>query len=1100
MLKEKLPSLVFTILLAGSVISANAGLFSSTSVPPQRLRCEYLENPLGIDVEKPRLSWIIDDCRLPNADLKSEIINLKSKMPRDIRQTAYQILVASSLDLLAKNSGDLWDSGKVESDKTSQIEYAGKLLQSRQQCYWKIKVWTSSIQNPKSRASEWSNSASWEMGLLKAKDWKARWIEAVCSKTADNDSLVDAKWIWHPEPGVNLRKTAPTGERFFRRHVTVPSGSKPKSATLIITVDDQYTLFINGKEAGKMEEKDGWRRPKRYDVTSMLVEGDNILALATKNIENAAGVCAKLILQFPDKEQITIVSDKQWKAGNQTVNGWNSAGFDDKAWKNAAEIVPVGKGVWGEIELASASSAVPILRKTVKLADKPIARARLYATALGLYQMNINGQRVGDILFAPEWTDYHKRIRYQTYDVTSMLKKGDNVLAGLIGHGWYSGHIGNGNYRHYGKIPALFAQLEVTYADDTVERVVTDDTWKINASPILASDFMLGENYDARRKINGWDEPGLDDSSWKNAMVREETPVPFESQVMEPVRRICEIKPRTITEPKPGCWTFDLGQNMVGYLRLKVSAPAGTKLTIRHAEMLNPDGTIYTINLRAATSIDTYTCKGAGVEIYQPYFTFHGFRYVEITGLPGKPTLDTITGVVVASDAPRTSEFACSDSRINQLYSNIIWGQRGNYLSIPTDCPQRDERLGWMGDAQVFVRTATYNADVAAFFTKWLVDVDDAQTPDGAFTDVSPRAGSGHGTPAWADAGVICPWTIYHVYGDARLLEKHYPSMVKWIEWCRTHSKDLIREEKKDRGGDYGDWLSIGADTPKDLIGTAYFAYSTRLVAKAAKALGKTDDAAKYEQLFQNIKAAFNKKYVAVDGRIKGNTQCCYIMALKFDLLSDDMRTKAVQYLIEDITGKNDHLSTGFVGVSYLLPVLTQAGKLDTVFKLFLQDTFPSWLFSVKHGATTIWERWDGWTPEKGFQDPGMNSFNHYSLGSCGEWMFSTLAGIDTDGPGFKKLVIRPTPGNGITWAKASYDSINGKIATSWKTNGNTFSLDVVIPPNTTAAVHVPVKDAGAVKESGVSAAKSKGVQFLRMDNGAAVYAVGSGSYSFTAN
>ena len=449
----------------------------------------------------------------------------------------------------------------------------------------------------------------------------------------------------------------------------------------------------------------------------------------------------------------------------------------------------------------------------------------------------------------------------------------------------------------------------------------------------------------------------------------------------------------------------------------------------------------------------------------------------------------------MASDTPRAGGFACSDPRVNQLYSNIVWGQRGNYLSVPTDCPQRNERLGWMGDAQVFVRTATYNADVAAFFTQWLVDVEDAQTKEGAYTDVSPRVGSAHGTPAWADAGVICPWTLYQVYGDVRQLEQHYPAMVRWIEWCRAHSLDLIRV--KDRGGDYGDWLSIGANTPKDLIGTAYFAYSTRLVAQAAKALGKPGDAAKYEQLFADIKASFNRKYVGADGRIQGNTQCVYAMALKFGLLTDELREKAAQYLEEDIAAKQDHLSTGFVGVSYLLPVLTQAGREATAYKLFLQDTFPSWLFSVKQGATTIWERWDGWTPEKGFQNPGMNSFNHYSLGSCGEWMFSSLAGIETDGPGFRNLILRPTVGPGINWVKASYDSINGRIESQWSVEGGKLTLAVTVPINTAATVYVPAKDAAAVTESGQPAGRAVGVKFLRMEKGCAVYALGSGAYQF---
>ena len=1086
MLKQERRLAIFAALVC-STLSALAG-----SVTPRKLRCEYLNDPLGIDADKPRLGWILDDGRTADADAKA-------KVPRGLGQSAYEVRVASSVALLAKDTGDLWDSGKVQSDSTAFIVYAGKPLQSRQACFWKVKVYDQA-----GKDCGWSAVAKWEMGLLKADDWKAKWIEAADDKTADSESLSGANWIWFPEPNADLNRAAPAGDRFFRSHLTVPAGAKPKSAVLIVSVDDEYTLFVNGKEAGKMEEKDGWRRPKRYDLAPLLGEGENVIALATKNRESAAGVCAKLFLQYADKDPQVLVTDKQWKVGNQSADGWTSAAFNDGAWKAAVEIAPFGKGIWGDIESSDNQKPVPILRKAIKLADKPIAGARLYATALGLYQMNINGQRVGDILFAPEWTDYRKRIRYNVYDVTPLMRKGDNALAGLVGHGWYSGHIGNGNYRLYGRVPALFAQLEVTYADGTRETIATDESWKTTASPILSSDFMLGENYDARAEVKGWDEPGLDDKAWKNASVRQEAVVPFEGEVTQPPRKVGEIQPKNVTEPKPGCWTFDLGQNMVGYVRLKVSAPAGTKVTIRHAEMLNPDGTIYTTNLRGAPSIDTYICKGGAEEVFQPHFTFHGFRYVEVAGLSGKPGNDAVTGLVISSDTPKASEFACSDSRINQLYSNICWGQRGNYLSIPTDCPQRDERLGWMGDAQVFVRTATYNADVAAFFSKWLVDVDDAQTPEGAFTDVSPRAGSGDGTPAWADAGVICPWTIYHVYGDARLLARHYPSMVKWVEYCRVHSTNLVRE--KERGSDYGDWLSIGADTPKDLIGTAYFAYTARLVARAAKALGKAEDEAKYEQLFQDIKAAFNKKYVAADGRIAGNTQCGYVMALKFDLLSDEQRAKAAEHLVQDIAAKRDHLSTGFVGVSYLLPVLTQVEKMDAVYKLFLQDTFPSWLFSVKHGATTIWERWDGWTPDKGFQDPGMNSFNHYSLGSCGEWMFSSLAGIDTDGPGFKKLVIRPMPpalgkadGNkGITWTKAAYDSINGRIATAWKLEGEKLDLDVAIPPNTTATVYVPAKDAAAVSEGGKPAAQADGVKFLRMDNGAAVFAVGSGVYRFS--
>ena len=796
----------------------------------------------------------------------------------------------------------------------------------------------------------------------------------------------------------------------------------------------------------------------------------------------------------------TIVSNRTWKTSADATKGWKGPGFDDSHWKSSFEIAAFGQGTWGNVASAAEPQPVPILRKEFKLADKPVASARLYVTALGLYKILINGRMANDHFLAPDWTDYRKRVRYQVYDVTSRVRQGENVMLVGLGSGWYCGHIGNGGYQFFGTAPALLAQLEVTYADGATKRIISDANWKTHASPIVSADFFLGESCDPKgAAAMNFADVGLDDSSWPNAVVRHEAPRKIEAQVMQPVRELAKLKPKAITEPKGGHWTFDMGQNMVGVVRLNVRASEGTKITIRHAEMLNPDGTIYTTNLRGAPSVDTFVCGGNGAESWAPAFTFHGFRYVEVTGLPKKPNLDTITGIVIGTDTPRAGEFSCSDPRLNQLQSNIQWGQRGNYVSIPTDCPQRDERLGWMGDAQVFIRTATTNADVAAFFTKWLVDVDDGQSPEGAYGDVSPNTMGGKGTPAWADAGVICPWTIYQVYDDRRILEKHLPAMTKWVEWCRTHSTGLIRDH--DRGGDYGDWLSIGADTPKDLIGTAYFAYSTDLLARSYRAVGDEANAAKYQRLFQDIKAAFNKRYVKPDGRIHGNTQCCYAMALKFNLLPDELRPKAVKYLEDDIRAKGWHLSTGFVGVSYLLPVLTQAGKIDTAYRLLTQDTFPSWLFSVKHGATTIWERWDGWTPEKGFQNPGMNSFNHYALGSCGQWLFDTVAGIglDSDRPGYKHIIIHPRVGGGLNKAAATLNSIHGWIVSSWAKKDGTLTLNVTVPANTTATVYVPAANSDAVRESGKPAAEAEGVKLLRTAHGEVVFEVQSGEYHFTA-
>jgi alpha-L-rhamnosidase len=969
------------VLIAGAVSLAGVCL---AAVNVQNLRCEYLADPFGIDETSPRLSWIITATR------------------RGEKQTAYQVLVASSADLLRGGKGDLWDSGKVVSDENCQIVYSGQPLSSRQPCFWKVRIW-----DRDGHSTPWSPAARWQMGLLQPADWQAQWIGATTPAS-------------NPAATLTIRQAIFAGvER---------GGSAEVTSTLAGQVTNNYLhLVVNP---------------------------------ATMGGDPASNVVKRLTVNY--------------EFGGQA--------FRKDVKENQKLVLPEEpETVW-------------YLRKSFA-ANLPVRRAVLYATALGLYEAHINGHRVGDHVLAPDWTDYRKRVRYQAYDVTSLLKPGDNAIAAWLAGGWYSGHIGNGGYQFFGRSPLFLARLEITYADGHTQRIVTDDSWKSHPSPILSSDFMLGEAYDARQEIKGWDKPHLDDSGWLPVSACNKPDLLLNAQVMEPVRRICELKPKAVTEPRPGSWVYDLGQNMVGVARLKVSAPAGTGVTLRYAEMLNPDGTLYTNNLREATSLDHYICRGGGAEIWRPRFTFHGFRYVEITGLPGRPKRDAVAGLVLASDNARAGEFTCSDARVNQLQSNIQWGQRGNYLSLPTDCPQRDERLGWMGDAQVFVRTATYNADVAAFFTKWLVDVDDGQSSNGAFSDVSPNTMGCAGVPGWGDAGVICPWIIYETYGDKRILERHLPAMTNWVEYLRAHATELIRD--KDRGNDYGDWLSIGADTPKDLIGTAYFAYATHLVARSCAALGREDDAARYEQLFQDIKAAFNRRYVAADGRIAGNTQSAYAMALKFELLPDELRPRAAQYLEDDIKAKGGHLSTGFLGVSCLLPVLTQAGKTGTAGQLLRQDTFPSWLFSVKHGATTIWERWDGWTPEKGFQDPGMNSFNHYSLGSCGEYLFGYVGGIRPASPGFKTILIDPVVGNGLTRAGASYDSIQGRISTSWKRTGRRLSLEVVVPANTTATVCIPAHGLAGVTASGRSLEQANGVKFLRQENHRVVVEVGSGIYKF---
>jgi alpha-L-rhamnosidase len=689
-----------------------------------------------------------------------------------------------------------------------------------------------------------------------------------------------------------------------------------------------------------------------------------------------------------------------------------------------------------------------------------VVRATLTATARGVYLPYLNGKKVGDAYLAPGWTDYHKRIAYQSYNVTSLLNGGDNVIGALLGDGWYAGYVGwESKHDLYGSRPQLLAQLDIELSDGTTQTVTTDDHWIGSAGPIQYSDLQAGELYDSRLANKGWSTLDYDTAGWRTVKIEQEheATIALVSQIDPPVRITQELPAKAISQPTPGSYVFDLGQNMVGWSRLKTSGPAGTIVRLRFGEMLNTDGTLYVANLRGAGAVDMYILNGNGVELFEPSFTFHGFRYVEATGLSSAPDLETITGIVVHSDTPKTGSFDTENSLVNQLVSNIDWGQRGNFISIPTDCPQRDERLGWMGDAQIFVRTAASNRDVAPFFEKFMCDVVDAQSPAGAFKDISPVIpGLGDAAAAWGDAGIIIPWTIYQMYGDKHILSAHYEAMAKWVTWLSENNSNNLWLNA--RNNDYGDWLSIDADTNKDVLATAYFAYDAALMSKIAAVLGKSQDTIYYQTLFNKIKVAFNEAYVAPDGTVMGDTQTAYVLALHFDLLPGHLRATAAEKLVANIASKDGHLSTGFVGVGYLCPVLSNAGYDKIAYDLLLNKTFPSWGYSIEHGATTIWERWDGWTADKGFQDVGMNSFNHYSLGSVGEWLQRYSAGIDTDPdrPGFEHILLTPRPDRRLGSVHASLDSIHGKIVSQWRYIGGKINVHVTIPANTTATLTLP--------------------------------------------
>ena len=751
--------------------------------------------------------------------------------------------------------------------------------------------------------------------------------------------------------------------------------------------------------------------------------------------------------------------------------------------------------------LRHAFTPAPYLRRAFTVGE-PVAWARLYVTALGLYEARLNGHRVGDAVLAPGWTDYAQRIAYQTYDVTGLVRHGGNVLGAVIADGWYSGFIGFDAKRagaQYGAAPELLAQLVVGFADGSSQWVVTDGDWQARFAAIRHADLMMGEHHDLALEPHGWDAPGFDPAGWHGVRCRVRDGRPLVADPGPPVRVTQEIAPVSISAVGTGRCIADFGQNLPGWLRVRTDGPAGVRVRIRHGEMLAADGSLYTENLRTARQTDEFTTAG-GAEVFEPRFTLHGFRYAEITGYPGEPSPADIVARVVHSDIPATGSFECSHGWLNQLFRNIDWGQRGNFISVPTDCPQRDERLGWLGDAQVFARTACYNRDVAAFWAKWLDDVADAQYESGAFSDIAPRLSlPWAGAAGWGDAGVIIPWTLHKMYGDTGILRRHFAAMTAWMDFLERDNPDYLRT--RDLGNAYNDWLAPGTDeTPRELLATAYWAYDAALMAEIAEAAGRPEQAAGYRALRGKIGSAFADAYVAADGRIASATQTAYVLGLHMRLVPDELREAAARHLVAAIRAADWHPTTGFVGVGYLLPVLSGTGHTDVAYRLLEQDSPPSWRYMVDQGATTVWERWDAWTQERGFQSAQMNSFNHYALGAVGEWLYRFTLGIDQEPgqAGFRRLLIRPHPGGSLLSANGSYRSVRGLIRSGWQIDAGTFRFGVELPPNTVASVRVPSADARSVRDAAgrppaaiASFPGAPGVQ-------EAVFGVGSGAHEFT--
>ncbi|MFC2145061.1 family 78 glycoside hydrolase catalytic domain [Actinomycetota bacterium] len=902
-----------------------------------KLSCNYLNEPLGIDDTEPRLSWEINDIR------------------RGACQKAYQILVASSLKTLSDGKGDLWDTGKVDSEEQVQIKYTGKTLNSRMECFWKVKIW-----DKDGNESDWSKPSFWTIGLISKKDWKAKWIG------------------YDKEVG------------------------EPYDPTIPYYVADEYML------------------------------GEN-----------------KLYLPPP-----------------------------------------------------------PYLRKEFQL-PKEIKKATAYVSALGIYELRINGKKVDNDYFTPGWSDYTKRIYYQTYDITGMMHAGNNVVGAILADGWYAGYVGLKSRHNWGDLPRLITQIEIEYMDGSNESIVSDSSWRASYGPILEADLLHGESYDARREIKDWDQSSFDDRSWDKVEITENIDILLKVHPGPRVKKIFELKAKKIKSLKTGIQIFDMGKNMVGVVRLKVKGPEGTKITIRHGEILNPDGTLYTENLRSARATDTYIFRGEGEEIFEPRFTFHGFRYVEITGIPYDLDADDITGIVISSANKPAGSFKCSNELVNDILDCVLWSIYGNFLEVATDCPQRDERLGWGLDGPLFMRAASYLGDMASFINKWVADVIDGQKESGTFWPTAPAISMGDIDVFLGDItshyGILLPWIAYKVYRDKNILRKYYEPMKRYFKYLENNNDRYIRNSI------VGGWLEIlengftdydhgWGNTPRDICGTAYFAQLAGIMKGIAKAIGNEEDEKHYAEILEKIKKAFNASFVLPGGRLKQGNQTAYALALAFDLLPEEIRVDAVKNLVNDIKEKGYHITTGLSGTLYLNPVLSKYGYHDIACRLITDDTYPGWGYMVRQGATTIWERWDGLHHDKGLHPHPMNSFNHPALGSVGEWIYTCLAGIDLKEPGFKEIDINPGVCKEIDQVSASYDSIYGEIKVDWTYKDGKFSLDCTIPPNTSAEISIPADDAKQIKEGGKPAESSEGIKYLHNKDRKAVFQVLSGKYNFSSD
>ncbi len=1044
---------------------------------PEALTAEYMSSPVGLDCAAPRLSW-----KLAARHAKA----------RDLQQTAFQIQVAASVAKLMSGEPDLWDSGRVASDQSLNVAYAGKPLVSSLRCYWRVRAWDNTVDVP----SPWSAPSRWVTGVMRPEEWRAKWIGAAASTRPDCD-LAGAKWIWAGD-AASLDKAAP-GKRQFRKLFDAPQGAGGAPVLLAVTADDEWEVFVNGQLAAKTwGHFNEWRFLRFIDVAQFVKPGRNLIAVTVVNKEpGPTGLLA--MLKF--SSGATVTTDASWLVSAQSPKGWKDTvdGFAAEGWKAASVAGGVDCPPWGKL-VRRLETVSPAFEKRFTVA-KVVSQAILHITGVGFYEASLNGVKIGRKVLDPSPTKFDTRVLYSTYDLTGFVPPGENRLNVLLGHGWYdvrSVAVWNFDNAPWRDFPRLIAQLELTYTDGTRETVCSDATWRQVASPVGFDCIREGE-------VLGQPPPGAPDLA-KTVVMAEVVPAPagkLSASALPPSVVAQRLPPKTVREVKPGVWVVDFGQNTAGWAQLTLKGQkAGDVVTIRYGEKVKPDGTLslegtdahfrYPASFRVLPGgwfqVDRFVCDGSAEQVYEPRFTYNGFQYVQLEGLKAAPTAATVAACVVHTDFKDAGSFACDNELVNKMQQAILWAYRGNFVNgYPTDCPHR-EKNGWTGDAQLAAELAMYNFQNTAAYEKWVNDIIDEQRPDGNVAAIVPTSGWGYAWgngPAWDSALLIIPWTLYVYQGDVRILEKAYPAMRLYVDYVTSRAKDGIASHG------LSDWTPVKTKTPTEVTSTGYYYLDAQIVARTAELLGKADDAKQYAALAASVRDAYNRQLYTGDGVYSIGSQTSQSCALHQGLAPDGERAKVEARLAEVVRQNNGGPDFGILGSKYIFRALSDAGRSDLAFAMATKDSHPSYGNWITRGATTFWEDWDEGA-----------SRNHIMFGDVSAWFYQYLGGIrladgvsavaqkaDAKAVAFKRFVICPDPVDGLGWVKAEHDSPYGLIRSSWKKTGSAFRLEVEVPVNTTATVYLPVKPDAKNVVADVAPVAS--------DRDRMAFKVGSGRYTF---